>query len=275
MSSDSSPISVSSPVTASTERRLRPLPNLTSMAPVRNVPLIPWERLLARLRRDWKPGEHVTIIGPTRSGKTHLAIELLELCRYRLVLATKRRDPLVQQLQRDGYQITGDISEIQWDGERRVPLNPKVVYWPQFPEKMDAVQRRLTQTQLMRKALDWADKTGGWAVLLDETMWMSDTLKLEQELKNLWFQGRTQGLSVIACAQRPTHVPRLAFSSADYLFLARTSDKRDVENLREISAGIPKEMIETAMYSLDFDRHEFLFIDTHSRELAKVVAPPR
>lgn len=181
----------------------------------------------------------------------------------------------MHQLRQHGYFVTGDLSEIQWDAERREPIRRNVVYWPQFPERMSARERMAAQAALMQQALDWADKTGGWAILLDETMWMHDTLKLDRELKALWFQGRTQGLSVIACAQRPTHIPRLAFSSADYLFLARTSDKRDVENLREISAGIPKDLIEGAVQSLDFERHEFLFVDAHAKELARVVAPPR
>ena len=91
----------------------------------------------------------------------------------------------------------------------------------------------------------------------------------------MWFQGRTSGLSVICLAQRPAHLPRLAYSSADYLFLAQTSDGRDVDNLREISAGIPKEIIEGALRQLDYNRHEFLFVDAHRKELARVIAPAR
>jgi hypothetical protein len=249
------------------------------MAPVTRAPRVSWPRLLAKLEREWEPGQHITLLGPTRSGKTHLALELLEMCRYRLVLATKRKDPLVRELEADGYTVTGDLSDVQWstgkDGGYAEPVQRKVVYWPTFPESMDARARLAAQANLIRRALDWADKTGGWAVLIDETMWLHDTLRLESELKQLWFQGRTQGLSVIACAQRPTHIPRLAFSSADYLFLAGTSDKRDIENLREISAGIPSAMIDENLRSLSFDKHEFLFVDTHEKSLAIVVAPPR
>jgi energy-coupling factor transporter ATP-binding protein EcfA2 len=250
------------------------------MGPLRSVPRVPWSTLRAELVRDWQAGQHVTVIGPTGSGKTHLALTLAEMCRYILVLAAKRQDPLVHELETKGYLVTGDLGGILWthpDHEtgRREPLRPKVVFWPRFPERMGVRQRLAEQADAMRKAIDWADKTGGWAVVIDETMWMADRLGLGKELDSLWFQGRTQGLSVIACAQRPSRVPRLAFSQADYLFIAKFADKRDIETLRDISSSIPKELIEGAIQTLSKDRHEFLFVDTVRDRLAVTVAPPR
>jgi hypothetical protein len=219
------------------------------------------------------------VIGPTGSGKTHLALTLAEMRPYILVLATKRVDPLVSQLRADGYHVTGDLGEILWthdrDGGPARPVYPRVVFWPQTPEQMDQRQRMQVQEAAFRRAMDWADKTGKWAILLDETMWLAQQLRLERELDALWFQGRTQGLSVIACAQRPSRVPRLAFSQATYLFIGKFGDKRDIETLRDISSTIPKEIIEDSIRSLDFDRHEFLFLDTSSNQLAVTVAPPR
>jgi hypothetical protein len=205
---------------------------------------------------------------------------LTEISPHVLVLATKRKDPLLSDLARHGYVITGDLQQVLWterenpkDGTE--PVHKKVVYWPQFKEGLSERDRIKTQAESMRQAMGWADRTGGWTVLLDESMWMSETLKLETEMKALWFQGRTQGISVIALAQRPTHVPRLAFSSADYLFLAKTGDRRDVFNLREISTSIPGELIESSLKSLDKDAHEFLFVDANKDRLAVTVAPPR
>jgi len=154
-----------------------------------------------------------------------------------------------------------------------VPIHKQVVFWPQFPEKYTSQQRLAGQAAAMRRALDWADKTGGWAVLIDETIWMHKNLRLERELESLWFQGRTQGLSVLACAQRPSHVPRLAWNQATYMFIWSTQDKRDLDSLREISSGFPKELIEESVRRLDWHSHEALFVDTRRRELAKVVAP--
>jgi hypothetical protein len=193
-----------------------------------------------------------------------------------MILATKRTDPLISALRKDGYLVTQDLSEVLWtQDEPRRPLHKKIVYWPQFSESISQKQRINMQSAKMREALGWIDKTGQWTVIVDETMWMVESLKLETEIKEMYFQGRTQGVSVIANAQRPTHVPRLAFSSADYLFLAKTGDKRDLINLREISTGIPSDVIEQGLKNLDKSKHEFLFVDANNDSVAIVVAPAR
>jgi ABC-type cobalamin/Fe3+-siderophores transport system ATPase subunit len=240
---------------------------------------VPWETLKGDLVANWKAGQCVTIVGPRGSGKTHLALELLDISPHVIVLATKRQDPLLQDLRSHGYIVTGDLSQVLWTHDekrgRGVPVHRKVVYWPQFSEDMSEHQRISAQSHAMSEALGWIDKTGGWTVLVDETMWMAETLRLEKQIKSAYFQGRTQGVSIIALAQRPTNVPRLAFSSADYLFLSKTGDKRDIDNLREISSAIPKETIIQALQELDKPAHEFLFIDANNDRLAKVIAPAR
>ena len=249
------------------------------MAPLRSVQRIPWPNVQRHLAANWRPGQCVTIVGPRGTGKTHICLELAELTDHVLLLATKRKDPLIQDLERDGYKVTGDLNDLLWthdeDKNRMRPVHPKIVFWPRFPDSYDEKTRLTMQAKAMREAMGWADKTGNWSVIIDETMWMTESLKLEQELKALWFQGRTQGISVIANAQRPTHVPRLAFSSADYLFLAKTSDRRDVINLREISTTIPAKMIEEGLQQLDKTKHEFLFVDANNDAVGIVVAPPR
>jgi hypothetical protein len=202
-----------------------------------------------------------------------MALTIAELCQYVMVMATKRRDPLVSQLQRDGYKITGNLGEILYT--EKGPVHSRVVYWPQPPEKATTTQRLAFLSSAFRRALDYADRTGSWAVVMDETMFLVRNLKLDRELENLWFQGRTQGVSVIANAQRPAFVPRLAYSQATYLFVWQTADKDDLDRLRDIAAGIPREVVENNVKGLSWGEHEALFIDTRRRELARVIAPPR
>lgn len=207
-----------------------------------------------------------------------MALELARLCRYVLVIATKRKDPLVSELSRD-HVVTQDLSrDVLWTPSGHpLPEYERVVFWPRFPEKVeqDADQRAKAQAGAVRQALNYADRTGGWAVLVDELMYVTEHLRLDRAISSVWYQGRTQKVSLIACGQRPARVPRLAFSQATYLFIWQTSDKRDLDNLREISAGFPRNLIEESVMSLDSQRHEALFVDTLRGELARVIAPPR
>ncbi len=224
--------------------------------------------------REWQPGEHITLIGPTGSGKTHLALILTKMCRYSLIIATKRNDPLLKQMEAD-HLTTQDLSrDVLWTRED-VPLHRRLIFWPRFPEKMPTRLRLVQQAKMIRTALDWADRTGGWCVLVDELMWTTRNLRLEREIEAVYFQGRTQGVSLLGCAQRPSHVPLLAFSQATYLFLWQSSDKRDLERLREVGAGFPKGMMDEAIRQLDYNKHEVLFVNTKTREMARTVAPAR
>lgn len=232
-----------------------------------------WGKLESKLAREWKPGEHVTLIGPAGSGKTHMALTLAELCRYVLVLATKRQDPLVESLSRDGYYVTGRLRDIAYAEDQ--PVQSRVVFWPRQSDRLTMPQRLHVQAGQIREAIDFADKRGKWAIVIDETMWLVRNLRLERELEGLWFQGRTQGVSVIANSQRPAWVPRLAYSQATYLFIWQSSDKSDLEALRDIGAGFPREVIEENVRTLSWEDHEALFVDCKRRELARVVAPPR
>lgn len=242
------------------------------MAPLDSPPKISWPTLRSRLQRDWKPGEHWTLLGPTGAGKTHAMLALLSMCRYTLIIATKRKDPLIGELA--GRQLVArDLrKDVLWldDG---TPMEKRVIYWPRPPEKMSAQQRMAYQAKAIRAALDWADRTGGWAIGIDELMWLSRNLKLERDLESGYFQARTQGVSIIGAAQRPRQVPLLALNQSTYLLLWQTSDKQDLERLRELSAGFPRGFVEQAVQKLDWDGHEALFVDARRRQMARVVMP--
>src|SRR5215831_13430605 len=73
---------------------------------LRDAPFVSWDILEPKLKREWKPGDHVTLIGPTGSGKTHMGLALAKICKYSLIIATKRRDPLLESLSKKHMVIS-------------------------------------------------------------------------------------------------------------------------------------------------------------------------
>jgi hypothetical protein len=106
-------------------------------------------------------------------------------------------------------------------------------------------------------------------------MYLSEQLRLEKELNEIWYGARTMKISLISLMQRPALVPRLAFSQADYIFFGKFNDKRDIETLRDIATVVPNEVMVNGILSLSKDKHEFLMVDAHRDRLAITVAPPR
>ena len=239
------------------------------------VPEVPWPRLYGHLRRTWQPGEHATLLGPTRAGKTFLALELARMSRYSLVIATKRRDELVQALHGQGYVVVQSLEEVPRAADTGRPVWNRVLLWVN-PSTRDERRRLALQETAIRSALATAERQGGWTIVLDETMWLATNLGLARELDSLWFQAASSKVSVVALAQRPSRIPRMMVSQATQLFAWQFSDRRDLEILRELG-GSPdtKIALEDNLPRLSFTRHEFLWANVRTGEIARSVVTRR
>lgn len=210
------------------------------------VPVLSWAEFLSRLR--WRQGEHVSLIGHTSCGKSTLALELLPRRRRKVVLATKPRDPLINDLvkQRDYYLAR------KWPPRRG---EEDVVLWPPIAKLGDTA----TQSHAFGAALSRIYKTGGWCVYADEVRYLTQTLGLKRACEQFWLQGRTLGISFVVATQEPTHIPLEAYSQATHLFLWRASDKRRVNRLGEIG-GVNTDVVKHVVQNLPL--HDVLYVNT-------------
>lgn len=216
-----------------------------------------WESFLPSFARLWKQGEHVTIIGPTGSGKSHLALQLIKIRQYYLLMLTKGRDKTL-----DKFVAANDIEVInQWPP---TGFNDKVALWPRF----SGVDSFETQQRVMRQAIngyrngakkiDGLYAEGGWSVLIDEVMYFKEELHLETELRMLWTQGRSNDISLVAGTQRPRDVPQLMLNQWSHLFVFQTADKYEIERLAAIGGNISGIIKQTVPV---LNRHEFLYVN--------------
>lgn len=232
------------------------------------VPRLTWSEFLDHF--TWWQGEHITAIGPTKSGKTTLFRELMRRSRrehthpWQAVVATKRRDEILDTFKPDGF-----VKMPSWqvyDAE----VFPKVMLAPPLP----SAKRKDVQAEAIREALTSMYQQGGWLVLLDELKHIADYLNCKAEVELLLHQGRSAGITVVSAVQRPRHVPLMAYDQADHVFMWESRDSKMRERLAEIGGKTDPDLIEHGLRNLQ-SRHHFLHIHLSTGEVVETVVDPQ
>jgi hypothetical protein len=236
-------------------------------APSNRVPYDDWVK---SLDSNWVQGEHVTLIGPTGANKTTTAVEhLLPRRGFVIAFVTKRKDPVLWQLAGDGYDVFRDWKDVPAEVSRRIVLAP--------PTR--GVHDLSGQQETFRNALAAAFRQGGWTIYLDETRYITDFLGLKRDVELLWHQGRSEGTTVVACAQRPRHLPLLAYSQASHHIYWRTGDTQDLNRIGEFG-GANKDEVIRQVGDLRWDalgdrrvRAELLHLQTRDGSMVRALPP--
>jgi energy-coupling factor transporter ATP-binding protein EcfA2 len=245
------------------------------------APLVPWEQMYAYLLHEFEQGDHVSILGPTGTGKTHMALAIAEIRAYVLVVATKQRDPLVEDtIKRGYYLIPTDKLEVPYVDN--VPHYKHVVYWPRLsqhqvaklPEHHRIRMRKAHQKPRVSAALGYVDLNGHWCIVLDEGTWVYKDLRLGDDIDSALNQWRTNKASIIILGQRPAWMGRYVLSQPTHVFLFQTSNIDDAKSLGNITGANTKQVKEIVQ-NLDHHSYQCLYINTRTREMFRTVAPPK
>jgi len=214
----------------------------------------------------YEAGQHVAIMGPTGSGKTTIAYELLnEVATPKLpaiVLVMKPRDPVVK----DFSKSTGFRTTQRWPPVIGRAYNEKGggfgkrqrgwVFWPRH--SLTSIKRddRMLAVEF-RRVLNECYRKGDRIVFADEIVGLSKELGLEDELNAIWMRGKSMGCGMWAATQRPFHAPLNMYSQSEHLVIFKDPDQRSVDRFKQIG-GVEPEFVEVAVRELQ--RHEFLYI---------------
>lgn len=208
-----------------------------------------YQEYLSLMKREWKPGEHIGIIGPTGSGKTYIARDLLGIRKRAVVIATKSKDKTL-----DGYTFDKYNS---WPPDYATRY---VLLWKKAKRLGDYLQ----QQALIYNTLDDIYRHGSWAIYFDDLYYISETLRLKRAIQMLYTQVRSQEVSLIASMQRPRWVPLEAVSQTSYLITFQIRDHFDVERAAG-GMGIDRKQFAAAIKSLG--QYEFLLVRTNQEPI--------
>lgn len=217
-------------------------------------------------------GEHLSIVGPTNSGKTFLAQQLLS------VTASPRR-PVVNLVMKPKDKTSTDFGKTNrlrtvrdWDwkaiqaAEFWRPEKPNGwMVWPKH--KFDPDIDDPAHYKIFRDAILDSYKRGKRIIFADEVYSLCKELDLTRELITVWTKGRSMDTAVWAATQRPRDVPLHMYSAAEHLFLANDPDSRMRERFGEIG-GIDGKLVTSAVAQLP--RHWWLYIRRADRTMCVV-----
>ncbi len=223
------------------------------------VPFVAWSKLEADFYKTWEPGHHMTVLGPTQSGKSTLTLYLaLGRARSRvdrgvIVLGTKPRDPALSRF------ITATKAAVvkSWDEvgyaqrKRRV-----IVLWPDYGAMSTAAKRN---KPVYVRALDGIVADGRWTLVVDEAIYLVEQLGMRHQLDELWNAAATNEVTVEAGAQRGSWINRSMVSQMTFLATFRFFDEDDAKRAAEI--GGDRTEYPTIMRIPD---HQFLLRHTRS-----------
>jgi len=218
----------------------------------------------------WKydKGEHVSFIGPTNSGKTTLAYQILRRTATpdlpAVVLVMKPRDATVTKFSKAAnYRIVHN-----WPPPPSIWKPGKqagYVLWPKHTfdlETDDANHQRI-----FANALQNLYQRGDKIVFGDEVYSLAHELGLSKELVRIWSKGRSMGTGLWAATQKPTHVPLWMYSMPEHLFLAYDPDVRSQKRFSEIG-GVDPDLIKDVVKNLP--KFHWLYIRRSDRTMCVI-----
>jgi hypothetical protein len=202
-------------------------------------PVVAWPIWRRRFLRQWKQGDHVLDVGPTQSGKSLLAREIVLSRKFTVIFGTKPKDETL-----DDYISLGFTRIDHWPptpSELRKARDAGrywFILWPKIREVGDLHKFR----PLFAKCLDSIFVDGGWTAVVDETLWFCDRegLNLAGKLGTMAYGSASNKITFLFLMQRPSGVPRILWSSCSTALIFHIGGTNDVRELASLGTEDPK-----------------------------------
>jgi hypothetical protein len=230
-----------------------------------------WPDFVGWFRTAWEPGDHLSVIAPTKAGKTTLVNGLLSMRRYVLALDPKGGDETLAALKLRRLPA--------WPGDRRMErliaddeehgrkshyiVGPVVQRGADLPALKKAIQ----------ESLDGAFDMGGWTVYVDELQIAADRrmMDLSGSVAKLLVAARSKGVTFVSSFQGPSWVPSEAMRQP---YWAATSYTRDTDTVGRLAEVMGRSKAEMRGVIRGLDEHVWIVIGRNPREPIRLTRPP-
>jgi len=226
------------------------------MAQAAKAPRVPWRKFLEMM--EFKPGQHSLIIARSGSGKTVLVQALAMTRPWSVVVVTKPADSSTEWLRdTQGFKVARTWA----DTEAGFFRNRRHGHWILWPSAT-SFDSKDHQRAVLHDAFVSVWEERNWSLALDEAQLIHQHLSLGPDLAQMFLQGRSLGISLIASSQRPFNLGREAATQAVHFFFLRSTDTADLDRLQEIVGRTNAEMVYEIVPKLD--KHEFLYLNVET-----------
>lgn len=211
---------------------------------------------LAWMRREWRQGQHITIMGRTGRGKTFLARDLLTCREYVCALAIKRADDTLDTFPNAGYRL---MINKRWPPPYGTN---KVLYWARPKNLTDVANQR----KLVSVILDDAYENGGWTMFYDDVAFIASPKGLNQarNVGTLFNQARSSHSSQVAAMTQPSSItqaiPSEVWRQARFHLIFYYRVGRDLEVISDI-VGYRVSQLKKWMAMVRAGPYDFLCFD--------------
>lgn len=200
----------------------------------------------------WRQGEHMLMAASTQCGKSTLASMLAPRRKNVVVLASKPSDKNLRERYKDYLRMS------EW----RVPDSmlrkgeARILLWPKAAPTL--AESEIIQRPVMKDCLDSVSRMRGWCVIVDETQWMAEHLRLSKEIAILHHQGASSGITMVTLMQRPAWAPKIIYSSVSHAYIGFTANSDDLRMLSNLG-GVDTPRIQETVRRLG--KHDMLYVN--------------
>ena len=237
-------------------------------------------------RGGLRPGQHLSVVGPTGTGKTYTLVWFAEdFESHSILVVTKGADEMIERLVRErGWHLTRDVDDIftadgkpgrllrqswgdRWEKRERPPQ--RIVYWPRVDStNIDVRTDRLASAleAFVDRAYEYCRRSRRNRVLvaIDETTFAAMELNMNRRFTVVWNEGRSMGLTLAAAMQRTAWISKSAKSAPIYVVVFDTTDPDDLADLAKM-AGYYRRTGEFRSLLDELGEHEHLLIVTRGK----------